>query len=84
MDEPSDIGQHMSSVRGRGAAYGGSCLLPKIGMMFAVDRFSRIVACMQGGLKLRAAVAYRVHSGQSRTLLKYIGLTLSRWRHDVE
>ena len=47
MDEPSDIGKNMSSVRYRGAAYGGSCLLPKIGMMFAVDRFSRIVACMQ-------------------------------------
>ena len=30
-------------------------MLPKIGMMFAVDRFCRIVACMQGGLELCAA-----------------------------
>ena len=37
-------------------AYGGSWLLPKIGMMFAVDRFCRIVACMHGGLHLCAAV----------------------------
>ena len=33
----------------------GSCLLPKIGMLIAPDRFSRIVACMQGGLQLSAA-----------------------------
>ena len=84
MDEPSDIGQHMSSVRCRGAASGGSCLLPKIGMMFAVDRFFRIVACMQGGLQLCAAVAYRVHSGQPSTLLKDLGLALSRWQNEVE
>ena len=38
-------------------AYGGSWVLPKIGLMFAVDRFCRLVACMQGGLQLCAAVA---------------------------
>ena len=43
-------------VRSCGAC-GGSWLLPKIGMMFAVDCFCRTVACMQGGLQLCAAVA---------------------------
>ena len=42
-------------VRSCGAC-GGSWLLPKIGMMFAVDCFCRTVACMQGGLQLCAAV----------------------------
>ena len=54
-------------VRSCGAC-GGSWLLPKIGMMFAVDCFCRTVACMQGGLQLCAAVAYRAHSGQPSTL----------------
>ena len=49
--------QRLMPILGREPACGLVEPLPKIGMMFAVDRFCRLVACMQGGLQLCAAVA---------------------------
>ena len=71
-------------VRSCGAC-GGSWLLPKIGMMFAVDCFCRTVACMQGGLQLCAAVDIgRILDSQVLLMISFqltpASLVRSLWR----